>query len=161
MLHFVNIERCKNRRAALQLSPGLIYASKGHAEDMANRKYFSHYDKRRGLRKPSDRVRAAGVPSRITAENIAKNFVFVIFGRPISLRREGQCGLFYANGNRVPRHSYRSLAQELVSQLMASQGHRENILHRRFDRMGAGIGIDRNTNTCGEFYISQTFAGGR
>ena len=111
-----------------------------------------------GARNLRERMRAQSRDFRTAGENIAKNFVYVLNGRPYL--PSDSCAFRYVSTRAaVPVHTYRSLAQELVASWEASRGHMNNIVNRRFTRMGAAFGIDRRGQLCGEIYASQVFAG--
>lgn len=75
MLARVNAERAKAGRPPLHLDPRLNEAAQKHAEDMLLRSYYDHFSPEKTT--PSERVRKAGYPPRIVAENIARGPVTV------------------------------------------------------------------------------------
>lgn len=158
--YYTNVERCRRGLNAVQGDPALFQAALGHSIYMARARNLSHTSNVSGARTMSDRMRKAGVSKRTAGENIGQNFLFAIVGRNISSATSGACKFTYADtGQPVPQHSYSSLAQAFVSTWMASSGHRDNLLNRRFDRMEAAFGFAPDAATCGQVYASQNFAG--
>ena len=159
VLHYVNLERCRNGRVPFASDGRLAKMAAGHSDGMARTRTFSHKVPRSGYTTMKERLSRAGVKWRAAAENIAKNFVYSINGKPISTKTGGKCVFYYAgSGKQVPKHSYASLAQAAVAQWMNSPGHRKNIMDRRFNRTGAGLAVDTKSATCGEVYLTQNFA---
>lgn len=157
VLYHTNVERCRRNLPPVQLARGPITAATTAATVMASTRTYSHNLNRRGAQNLSERLHSAGARFRTGGENIAKNFFYVLNGRPYI---GGGCNFRYqANGQPVPRHSYASLAAETFNSWMQSAGHRENILNRRYRNMGAALGLDAQGQLCGEIYISQVFTG--
>lgn len=75
MLARVNAERAAAGVPPLLRDPRLDEAAQRHAEDMLTRSYYNHVSPDRTT--PADRVRKAGYPSRVVAENIARGPVAV------------------------------------------------------------------------------------
>ncbi len=158
VLHFVNRERCRNNRAPLRTESKLVSMAAGHSAGMARVRTMAHQIPRAGYETMSKRLQRARVDFKAAAENIARNYVYALSNRPISTRTAGRCQFFYAGSNQpVPKHSYASLAQEVVGQWMRSSGHRRNILDRRFSRMGAAFGVNSGGSACGEVFLTQNF----
>ena len=157
VIYHTNVERCRRGMRALQMTNGTLRSAVVLAEGMARDRNYSHTLNEPGVRTLSDRLHYSGESFRRGGENIALNFFFVLNGRSYT---GGGCNFRYQDsGQPVPRHSYASMAQELVAGWMASAGHRENILNRRFTRMAAAIGLDRRGQLCGQVYAAQAFAG--
>ena len=104
-----NEERAEEGLAALEYEARLETAAQGHAEDMVERRFFSH-DTPEGLR-PEDRALNAGYPSKhySSGENLA-------WGTGLE-----------------------ASPVEIVDGWMHSPGHRENILRGAFTQMGVGV----------------------
>ncbi len=75
MLARVNAERAAAGVPLLQRDPRLDEAAQHHAENMLVRAYYNHVSPDRTT--PADRVKKAGYPSRMVAENIARGPVAV------------------------------------------------------------------------------------
>ena len=159
VLHYINIERCKAGRQPFRSDSRLVGMAAGHSSGMASTRTFSHRIPRSGYETMVKRLNRAGVDFNAAAENIARNYVYVLSNRPISTKTGGQCKFFYSgSGQPVPKHSYQSLAYEVVTQWMRSAGHRKNILDRRFTRTGSAFGVNAQGSACGEVYLTQNFA---
>ena len=157
VLYYVNAERCARGLAPLGSDNTLIRATSQHSTHMASNAYVSHTSKQAGYRNLQDRLSRARVRYRIAGENVAKSFVFA-FNRQ-NIGASARCQFrFSSNGSRVPRHTYESLAKDLVVLWMESPTHRSNILHRDFRRAGATIGVNNDSNYCGTIYVAQNFA---
>lgn len=158
VLYYVNIERCNRGLAALRTDSSLIRATSQHSRHMARNSYVSHKSKQSGYRNLQDRLSKARVNYRVAGENVVKSFVFA-FNRQAVGGDRANCRFSYAsNGSPVPRHTYDTLAKDLVVLWMASPTHRKNILHRDFRRAGATFGVDTDPNYCGTVYAAQNFA---
>jgi uncharacterized protein YkwD len=72
LVSLINQERQKNGSTTLAFNQTLITAAQSHADDMANRNYFSHISPEG--KTPADRAVAAGYPSRNVGENISKGY---------------------------------------------------------------------------------------
>lgn len=158
VLLFSNAARRQYGRAPLETDTGLARAASNHARNMARLKSHSHELPVRGERDLRQRIKGQSVSYRLAAENIAMDKVYQLLGRPISVQYSG-CSFVYDDTRQpVPVHSYASLAQQVVSRWLASPGHRANLLNRKYERLGAGIGADPQGSACGDFYLVQDFA---
>ena len=84
--------------------------------------------------------------------------VYRLLGRPISMSSRG-CDFLYGDTMQpVPVHTYASLAEQVVSRWLASPKHRASLLSPTYQRLGAGVGVDREGPACGDFYLVQDFA---
>ena len=159
VLHYINLERCRNNRAPFKTDSRLVSMAAGHSNGMARVRTMAHRIPRSGYETMAKRLKRAGLRFNAAAENIARNYVYALSGRPIAAKSAGQCQFYYSsNGKQVPKHSYESLAREVVTQWMSSAGHRRNIMDRRFSRTGAAFGVNPNGSACGEVYLTQNFA---
>ena len=132
VLHYINIERCRNNRTPLKSDSRLISMAAGHSKGMASFGTMAHKIPRSGYETMAKRLKRSGLRFNAAAENIARNYVYALSGRPIAAQSAGPCQFFYSsNGQQVPKHSYQSLAREVVSRWMKSSGHRKNIMDRR------------------------------
>lgn len=156
--HYSNIARQQNGRASLKSDPKLLRAATDHARNMAKLKTRSHQLPVRGQSRLVQRMDRVSMRYRAAGENIAQDKVFRLLGRPISMSSRG-CQLIYGDtGQPVPRHSYASLASQVVTRWMNSPKHRDALLSRSFRRIGSGIGVDPSGTGCGDFYLVQNFA---
>jgi len=158
VLYYTNQIRCRRGLPLFASAPDVIGAASTHAHNMTRTRTYSHEVNVAGARNLRERMRAQTRNFRAAGENIAKNFVYVLNGQPYI--PADNCAFRYLSTRQpVPIHTYRSLAQELVGSWEASRGHLENILNRRYTRMGAAFGIDPRGQLCGEVYATQVFAG--
>ncbi len=158
VLIFSNEVRREHGRAPLHADPALWRAAVDHARNMARLKTHSHILPVRGQRDLSQRMQRQSLQFRFAAENIAMDKVYRLLGRPISVSHEG-CRFTYGDTREaVPRHTYASLAREVVGRWLASPKHRESLLSKTYHRLGAGMGVDRGGPACGDFYLAQDFA---
>ncbi|MCF6305755.1 MAG: CAP domain-containing protein [Rhodobacteraceae bacterium] len=158
VLHFTNNIRCQRGRRPFATQQDVLGAATTHARNMASTQTYAHNLNIRRAGNLRERLQTQNSSFRTAAENISKTFVYYLNG--ISFIQSGQCNFRYtANNQPIPVHTYRTLADELVTSWYNSPDHRANILSRRLDRMGAGLGIVKNTPLCGELYAAQVFAG--
>jgi uncharacterized protein YkwD len=155
---FSNEVRRKHGRTPLRPDSGLSRAAADHATNMARLRTHSHVLPVRGQRDLKERMRRQSLEYRRAAENIAMDKVYRLLGRPISMSSRG-CSFTYGDTKQpVPVHTYASLAEQVVSRWLASPKHRESLLSRSYERLGAGMGVDRGGAACGDFYLVQDFA---
>lgn len=158
VLYYTNQIRCRHGLPPFASTYDVFTAARTQAGNMSRTRVYSHNINIAGARNLRERIQAQTRDFRAAGENIAKTFVYVLNGRPYIPARN--CAFRYLATHRpVPIHTYRSLAQELVQSWEHSHGHLANILNRRYNRMGAAFGIDRQGQLCGEVYASQVFAG--
>jgi len=134
----VNAERARAGLPLLTTDERLAEIARRHSADMAERKYFDHVSP--DGKGPGERGNEVGYRCRkshgsyITyglGENIFQSAVFasVTFG---------------SAGSRIYQWmSAEAIAQQVVDGWMGSEGHRENLLKRTFDRQGIGVVITR------------------
>ena len=155
---FSNAARRTQGLAPLAEDPALTGAATAHARNMARLQTHSHVLPVPGQRTLRERLHREGVTFRRAGENIARDKIFQLLGRPISMDSEG-CAFRYGDtGEPVPIHTYGSLAQQTVARWLASPKHRASLLSPRFHRIGSGLGVDPSGPACGDFYLVQTFA---
>lgn len=159
VLRLANAERCKRGLAPLRRTSKLITAAKRHAQDMAKNNFFSHTSPvfaRRTLKK-----RLNGIKYRRAAENIAQRNVYAFGDQRFVIKNAVRCHFIFAGTtNRVPPHSYASLAADAMSGWLKSKGHRRNILNPKLTHSGSGLAIEREAAYCGDILITQVFTGG-
>jgi uncharacterized protein YkwD len=132
----VNAERARVGLPLLASDPKLAEIARQHSQDMALRRYFDHVSP--DGRDPERRGLDAGYPCRKShdtyvthglGENIFQSAVFssVTFGS--------------AGARTYQWMSADEIARQVVEGWMGSEGHRENVLKRGFDRQGIGVAI--------------------
>ncbi len=129
----INAERAERGLSALTLDPMLTETARAHSEEMCAADYFDHHSPTPGLSSPMDRYlsssRQLGLPQPeylLVGENIYYCSV---------------CNDIYNVG-----YAHRAL--------MASPGHRANILEPRFAKIG--VGVYRSAK--GEFWVTEMFS---
>lgn len=156
----VNFERCTAGKQPLHTQAPLRKAAVIHSRNMAKTNTFNHVSRAGNARTLKDRARLANLHWRWIAENIAL-IPRYRFGHktPFHVIDRAACRFVTPNsGAEIPAHSYASLAHTVTTNWMASKAHRDNILSRYADRMGAAAEFDPSGAPCGQFYITQVFA---
>lgn len=158
VLRVSNAARRANGVAPLRLDAGLMRAASDHARNMARLRTLSHALPVQGQADLAERMRRQSLRFRLGAENIARDKVLRLLGRPIAAAYDG-CRFTYGDtGRPVPRHTYASLAEQVVNRWLASPPHRASLLSKRFSRLGTGVAVDPEAAMCGDFYLVQAFA---
>lgn len=158
VLHYSNMVRRQHGRPPLARDPALASVAARHASNMARLKTHSHVLPVRGERELTQRLKRKSVNFRLAAENIAMDKVYRLLGRPISVKYAG-CNFTYGDTKTpVPKHTYASLAEQVVGRWLASPGHRKSLLSPKFQRLGSGVGVDPDGAACGDLYLVQNFA---
>ena len=155
----VNYHRC---RAGLRpLGPAqsaLVEVAAVHSQWMARSGNLSHRSNVRGKASLTDRIRAANVQARKGAENIGMVHRYQIDGQHFRILDSGSCSFASQSGQRLPAHSYASLARHAVSLWMNSDGHRRNILDPGVTRVSTAAAFG-DGQYCGRFWLTQNFVG--
>ena len=129
----INAERSERGFCTLTLDPMLTATARAHSEEMCRRNYFDHVSPTPGIGSPMDRylasARQLGLPQP----------QYLLVGENIYY-----CSVF----NDIYNVDYAHRA------LMASPGHRANILEPRFAKVGVGV----YRNAAGEFWVTEMFS---
>lgn len=135
-----NEARARHRLPALAPRTPLFHAARSHAVRMTEREFFAHEDPTsKRHRTPDDRARRAGVINPHTAENIAMGTTIDYqSGRPVYARGEPGEFSYTPEGPLIRKHTYVTLAQDLLKGWMNSPGHRRNILATDAIELGCG-----------------------
>ncbi len=155
----VNYYRCRAGLTPLGEAGGLRKVAGQHAKWMARARNLTHRSQTPGQATPVARLKASGLRFHAGSENIGQIARFQIDGRSFRIANKSSCGFLAGNGQAIPPHSYASLARTIVRLWMESSDHRRNILDRKVSRVGSGVGFDAKAPYCGNYYVSQTFAG--
>ncbi len=158
VLYYTNNIRCTRGLSLFASTQDVFGAAITQALNMTRTRTYSHNLNVAGARDLRQRMHAQTQSFRAAGENIAKNFVYVLNGRPY-IPAENCAFRYLSTRQPVPIHTYRSLAQELVNSWASSPAHLANITSRKYNRMGAAFGLDLQGQLCGEVYASQVFAG--
>jgi len=160
VLSEVNFVRCKAGLSPVQLATGLMDVADNHASWMARKSKLSHRSTVRGQSSVQERVLASGLNVRRGSENIG-NLPRYQFGssRKIFVKNRAKCEFTTTSGKQISPHSYASLASQIVGMWMDSSGHRKNVLDRNATAIGSALGYDASASYCGQFFLTQNFAG--
>lgn len=123
-VELVNSERSSRGLGTLQLDAVLVEVSRKHSREMAEKSYFSHISPTPGQRTALDRYLSAA----------RRQPKWALIG-------ENLCYCSIVDVNRSH------------TRLMESNGHRDNILNRRFQRIGVGVYKDEK----GRFWVTEMF----
>ncbi len=129
----INAEREGRGLSTLSLDPMLTQTARAHSEEMCSADYFDHHSPTPGLGSPMDRYLSASRQIGLPQPE------YLLVGENI----------FYCSVcNDIYNVDYAHRA------LMASPGHRANILEPRFSKIG--VGVYRNAK--GEFWVTEMFS---
>lgn len=129
LLYLVNAARLENGQTALVPDPTVSVVARLHSEEMRDKRYFDHASPTAGLGNVQDRFRVVfGYKPRLIGENVARRW-----------------------GSNYCLSPEKILKSHL--DLMASPGHRENILRPSFAWLGVGVSVNAN----GDYWVTQVF----
>ena len=129
----INAERAQRGFCTLSLDPMLTETARAHSEEMCSADYFDHRSPTPGIGSPMDRYLSASRQLGLPQPE------YLLVGENI----------YYCSvSNDIYNVDYAHRA------LMASPGHRANILEPRFAKIG--VGIYRNAK--GEFWVTEMFS---
>ncbi len=129
----INAERAERGLSTLSLDPMLTETARAHSEEMCSADYFNHHSPTPGLSSPMDRYLSASRQLGLPQPE------YLLVGENIYY-----CSVY----NDIYNVDYAHRA------LMASPGHRANILEARFAKIGVGIYRDAK----GEFWVTEMFS---
>ena len=133
LVAMINAERSQRGLSILAVDPMLTATARAHSEEMCSLDYFDHHSPTPGQSSPMDRYLAS-------AKQLGQSQPeYLLVGENIYY-----CSVY----NDIYNVDYAHRA------LMASPGHRANILEPRFAKVG--IGIYRNAK--GEFWVTEMFS---
>ena len=129
----VNSARAQNGLGTLSLDPMLTETARAHSEEMSTADYFDHHSPTPGMASPMDRYLSASKQLGLAQPE------YLLVGENI----------FYCSVcSDIYNVDYAHRA------LMASPGHRANILESRFSKIG--VGVYRSSK--GEFWVTEMFS---
>jgi uncharacterized protein YkwD len=155
----VNYHRC--RAGLRRLGPAqsaLVQIAATHSRWMAQSGNLSHRSTVRGQKSLTERIRAANVAAQKGAENIGMVHRYRIDGQHFRILDSASCSFASRSGERLPAHSYASLAQHAVGLWMDSAGHRRNILDPDVTHVSTAAAFGEG-QYCGQFWLTQNFVG--
>jgi len=123
-VELANKERVSRGLTTLSTDPLLVQVGRQHSREMADKSYFSHTSPTQKLKTPMDRY--------LATEKARPSWALV-----------GE-NLFYCSIVDISRGH---------TAFMNSEGHRDNILESRYERMGVGIYVTQK----GELYVTEMF----
>ena len=129
----INAERAERGLCTLTLDPMLTQTARAHSEEMCSADYFDHHSPTPGIGSPMDRYLSASRQLGLSQPE------YLLVGENIYY-----CSVY----NDIYNVDYAHRA------LMASPGHRANILEPRFAKIG--VGVYRNSK--GEFWVTEMFS---
>ncbi len=129
----INAERAERGLSTLTIDPMLTQTARAHSEEMCSADYFDHHSPTPGLSSPMDRYLSASRQFGLPQPE------YLLVGENI----------YYCSVcNDIYNVDYAHRA------LMASPGHRANILEPRFAKIGVGV----YRNASGEFWVTEMFS---
>ena len=156
----VNYHRCRAGLSKVgSAGNGLSNQAKKHSVWMARTQQLTHKSTVPGHSTLKQRVKKAGVKFRTGSENIGMVHRYQIDNRRFKIVNAQSCQFASFEGQKLPAHSYASLARHAVNLWMDSPGHRKNILDRRVTRVSTAVAFDPNAKYCGRFWLTQNFIG--
>lgn len=156
----VNYHRCRaGLRPVGDAGTSLAREARKHSLWMAKTQQLTHRSTVPGAATLRQRVRNAGLKVRTGSENIGMVHRYQIDNRHFKILNASSCQFATYEGQRLPAHSYASLARHIVALWMESPGHRANILDRDVSKMSAAVAFDPNAQYCGRFWVTQNFIG--
>ena len=133
MVRLINDERKKNGLSPVQIDPVAQKAGQEHASEMAELGYLSHWDID-GFGPDYRYSRAGGTDC--VQENVASY------------------SIKYDSGTPAPISDWNKVIKQMHANLMASEGHRANILDAAHTHVGLGIAYNASS---GEVRVAQEF----
>lgn len=128
-IYLVNAARLEDGQAILVPDPTMAVVARLHSDEMRDKNYFDHTSPTPGLTNCQDRFKAVcGYKPRLIGENVSRRW-----GSEYSLKPAKILQTHY--------------------DLMASPGHRKNILHPTFEWLGVGISV----NAKGDYWLTEIF----
>ena len=161
ILAYTNQARCAAGQKPLKYDKKLTTAADIHSAWMAKARKMTHTSNVSGQTDLAARLKKTRATFKVTAaENIGK-LSRMAFPRGASFRIKdaAACKFTTKDGSPIPSQSYQSLAREIVGLWMASPSHKKNIMKPRVLRHGATVGFDAKGQHCGDYFVTQVFAG--
>lgn len=154
----VNFHRCRaGLRPVGDAGTALAKQAQKHSIWMARTQQLTHRSTVPGASTLKQRVRNAGLSVSVGSENIGMVHRYQIDNRHFKILNASSCTFSTFSGQKLPAHSYASLARHIVTLWMESSGHRQNILDRSVRKMSAAVAFDPNAQYCGRYWITQNF----
>ena len=156
----VNFHRCRAGLSKVgSAGNGLTNQALKHSTWMARTQQLTHRSTVPGHATLKQRIKKAKVSYRTGSENIGMVHRYQIDNRRFKILNASSCQFATYEGQKLPAHSYASLARHAVNLWMDSPGHRKNILDKRVSRMSTAVAFDPKAKYCGRFWLTQNFIG--
>ena len=156
----VNFHRCRaGLRQVSDAGNGLARQAHAHSKWMARTGQLAHKSTVAGSATLIQRIKKSGVRFRTGSENIGMVHRYQIDNRRFRILDAKSCTFATMDGQRLPAHSYATLARHIVTLWMESPGHRKNILDRNVKAMSSAAVFDPKAQHCGRFWVTQNFIG--
>lgn len=156
ILSEVNFQRCRAGLPRVSMHAGLARVAKTHATWMARTGSLSHRSGVSGQQTVQHRVLASGYQARLGSENIG---ALPRLPHQLASTDPGGCRRILNKARRKPPQTYAQVAITIVGMWMNSSAHRRNVLNRNIKSVGSAISYSPGRAPCGQFYLSQNFAG--
>lgn len=156
----VNTSRCKSGLLELESDLTLNIVAEAHVKDMVARGFFSSNSPVPGKATLGDRLEIQGVTFAAAQENLQKGY-FLNYNKLLNFRvvSRGSCQYTQTDRNGLPRlierHTYLSLAQDLIKDMLDTPAQRAALLNPGADRFGIGLLPTGTLTLCGEYASSQ------
>ena len=157
----VNYWRCKRGLSKLKGTSKLRKTATNHSKYMAKVRSLTHKSRVSGQQTTAARITGSGLSKvRRGSENIGVLYRYQFdAGRRFKIASSAQCQFATNSGKPIPPHTYSSLARMIVKLWMESPSHRVNILDRNVQMTASAAWFDPRASYCGQFYVTQQFAG--
>lgn len=132
LLELINRDRRSAGLEPLELDDKLTRVAEAHSREMIELGYFSHLSPTTGRKTYRERIRAGGITDAGVGENLAREYSSRIY-------------------------DWRELVEQAHQGLMLSPGHRDNLLHPEYNRIGLGVVKGRDGRKVG-LHITQNFS---
>lgn len=134
---------------ALVFSPELRNAAFYHAYAMAEKDFYSHAGKTKGMKNVADRAGYFKYPTAFVGENIDFEFLYEYSGGTSYSyeQRNGNMVYLIKKGREevsIPVYTYAEFARAIVKEWINSAPHRANMLSNDYREMGCGVFPDRD-----------------
>ncbi len=160
VFHETNRQRVQEKLPALSYHAALREVARVQSRGMILQQEVTHTHPDEDLKTMSDRMKSLEITGRYFAENVAMVFGIRyqsgnnVYPRLVEGKR------VYArepDGTAIAPHTYRTFANNLVGEWMASPGHRKNILASDPRFLGVSCLHDRAALGMDRFYCTQEF----
>ncbi|MEL6584173.1 MAG: hypothetical protein AAFQ36_10110 [Pseudomonadota bacterium] len=156
----VNTQRCRAGLLDLENDLTLVLIAQGHTDDMSAGGFFSSNSPIIGKGTLGERLESENVRFAEALENLQKGF-FMNYNKATNFRviNAPRCQYAQIDASGRPRlisrHTYITMAQDLVADMMNTPSQRAAIMSPSASRQGIAITPTGSTTLCGEFVANQ------